>query len=274
MRLNQWQQEIEAYLLGADSLANDELRASLVGSPNLDVDLGLAIYHNAYRARLIETLRGDYQAVHGWMGDEEFDALALAYINAYPPDHFSLRWLGARFAEFIEAHLVPEQAEPLAELVRFEWAFTLSFDAPDGEPLTEAVLASLQADEWPNLQARFLPSVQWQTLRYNTMALWRAIKEDTEFPGSHRLEQESVCLIWRAGLISRYRTLGPDEASALYKMAVQGGSFAELCTDLVPLGDNAMAQAITWIRQWLADGTLQRHMGEPVIYQVDSITSQ
>lgn len=272
MQLSQWQQELEAYLLGDDSVASEQLRATLVGSSALDIDLGLAIYHNAYRSRLIETLRGDYTAVHGWMGDEEFDALALAYINAYPPTHFSLRWLGAKFAEFIEAHLIPEQAQSLAELARFEWAFTLAFDAADSEPLTEQTLASLQADEWPNLQTRLLPSVQWQVLHHNTLALWRALKDQTEFPGSHALEQASVCLIWRQGLISRYRTLAADEARALDKMAVQGGTFADLCADLAPLGDHAMAQAIGWIRQWLADGILQRHIGEPAIYQVDLTT--
>jgi hypothetical protein len=259
MQLNDWQREIEAYLLGQESTPNPALRASLLGSPALSAEDGLAIYHNAYRARLLEAVRDDYHAVHGWLGDEEFDALAGAYIEAHPSQHFSLRWLGARLAEFIEGYLVAEQSAPLSELARLEWAFTLAFDAPEGVPLSLQQMASLPAEDWPTLQVRLLPSVQWQSCRYNSVAIWRALKDDTAFPGSVLLEQTQVCLIWRQGLISRYRSLSHAEATALQGMAVDGWSFADLCAQLSELGDNAPLQAATWLRQWLSDGLLQRY---------------
>jgi hypothetical protein len=261
MRLNDWQRELESYLLGSDPSANPALRASLLGSPALSAEQGLAIYHNAYRARLLEALRGDYPAVHGWLGDVEFDALAGAYIAAHPSQHFSLRWLGAELASFIDTYLVPEQAAPLGELARLEWAFSLAFDTAAGEPLNMAQMASLPAEDWPNLQVRLLPSVQWQLCRYNSLALWRANKAQDAFPGSLALEQPQVCLIWRQGLISQYRSLEPGEAAALHGMAVTGWNFAELCAQLHELGDNAPLQAATWLRQWLCDGLLQRHGG-------------
>lgn len=261
MRLNDWQRELEAYLLGGDPTASPALRASLLGSPALSAEQGLAIYHNAYRARLLEALRGDYPAVHGWLGDEQFDALAGAYIAAHPSRHFSLRWLGAELASFIETYLVPAQAAPLGELARLEWAFGLAFDAAEAEPLTLAQMASLPAEDWPSLQVRLLPSVQWQLCRHNSLALWRANKAQDAFPASTALEQAQVCLIWRHGLISQYRSLESDEAAALHGMAVAGWSFAELCAHLHQLGQEAPLQAATWLRQWLGDGLLQRHGG-------------
>ncbi|OHC64891.1 MAG: DUF2063 domain-containing protein [Pseudomonadales bacterium RIFCSPLOWO2_02_FULL_63_210] len=261
MRLNDWQRELEAYLLGDDPTANPALRASLLGGPALSAEQGLAIYHNAYRARLLEALRGDYPAVHGWLGDAEFDGLAGAYIAAHPSQHFSLRWLGAELASFIDAYLVPAQAAPLGELARLEWAFGLAFDAAAAEPLSLAQMAALPAEEWPNLEVRLLPSVQWQLCHYNSLALWRACKAQSEFPGSLALEQPQVCLIWRQGLISHYRSLEPGEAAALHGMAVTGWRFAELCAQLSELGDNAPLQAATWLRQWLDDGLLQRYGG-------------
>ncbi|SFP55231.1 DNA-binding domain-containing protein [Pseudomonas borbori] len=261
MRLNDWQRELEAYLLGSDPTANPALRASLLGSSALSAEQGLAIYHNAYRARLLEALRGDYPAVHGWLGDAEFDALAGAYIAAHPSQHFSLRWLGAGLADFIDAYLVPAQAAPLGELARLEWAFGLAFDAAEADALSLEQMADLPAEDWPNLQVRLLPSVQWQLCRYNSLALWRANKAQDAFPGSLALEQPQVCLIWRQGLISQYRSLQPDEAEALHGMAVAGWNFAELCVQLSELGDNAPLQAATWLRQWLCDGLLQRYGG-------------
>ncbi len=259
MRLSEWQREVEAYLLGADALANPRLRASLRGSPALSAEDGLAIYHNAYRARLLEALRGDYPALHGWLGDDQFDSLASAYIRAHPSRHFSLRWFGAELAGFIDGYLLVEQAAPLAELARLEWAFGLAFDAAAGEPLSLEQMAALAAEDWPDLQVRLLPCVQWQACRYNSLAIWRALKEPSECPASQALAQQQVWLIWRRGLISHYRSLDSAEARALHGMAVTGWNFGELCAELSELGDNAPLQAASWLRQWLSDGLLQRH---------------
>lgn len=259
MRLNDWQREVQAYLLSPDAQPNPALQASLLGSAALSAEQGLAIYHNAYRARLLEALRGDYPAVHGWLGDEEFDALALAYLRVHPSQHFSLRWLGAQLADFIEGYLVPAQAAPLSELARLEWAFTLAFDAPAGQPMSLTQMAELPVAEWPTLQLRLLPSVQWQVCGHNSLAIWRACKEQGEFPGSQALAEAEVCLIWREQLITRYRCLTADEATALQGMNEQGWSFAELCAQLSELGEQAPLHAVTWLRQWLSDGLLQRH---------------
>lgn len=258
MRLSDWQAQVQAYLQGPDAQPNPALQVSLLGSTALSAEQGLAIYHNAYRARLLEALRGDYPAVHGWLGDEEFDALALAYLRAHPSQHFSLRWLGAKLADFIDGYLIPAQAAPLSELARLEWAFTLAFDAPEGQPLSLAQMAQLPAVAWPTLQVRLLPSVQWLVCRHNSLALWRACKEQGDFPGSQPLAEVEVCLVWRDQLITRYRSLTADEAVALEGMTVQGWNFAELCGELVHLGEQAPMQAVSWLRQWLADGLLQR----------------
>lgn len=258
MRLSEWQQALEAYLLDGQATAPVELRASLIGSPAMDVEQGLAIYHNAYRARLQETLRGDYSCLHHWLGDEEFAALAAAYLDAHPSRHFSLRWLGEALPAFIEGHLVPQQSAPLAELARLEWAFTLAFDAPDGEPLTLQTMAELSAEDWPVLNVGLLPSVQWLTCHHNSLAIWRALKAEAAFPGSVELAQAEVCLVWRQARISRFRCLTRTEAEALDGMARQGWSFAELCGRLSMLGDAAAPQAATWLKQWLSEGLLAR----------------
>lgn len=257
MRLNDWQRELEAYLLGEQPSPGAALRDSLLGSPALSAEAGLAIYHNAYRARLLDSLQDDYPTLLHWLGDEEFERLGNAYLKAHPSQHYSLRWLGARLASFIEGYLVAEQSAPLAELARLEWAFTLAFDAPEGEPLTLETMASLPPAEWPGLRVCLLPSVQWQLCRYNSLALWRALKAEAEdFPASLALEE--VCLIWRQDLVSRYRSLGPAEAEALHGMARAGWSFAELCEQLAEQGDSAPLQAAAWLKQWISEGLLQR----------------
>ena len=259
MRLIDWQLAFEQHLLGESSAASAGFAATLLGGPTLDVQTGLAIYHNAYLARLSDALRHDFGAIRYWLGDDEFALLAQAYVRRYPSAHYSLRWLGARFAGFISEHLMPEQSAPLAELARFEWAFTLAFDAPEGQPLTVEAMALLPPEAWPDLQVALLPSVQPLLCHFNTLGIWRASKDDADFPGSHALEFAQVCLVWRHRNVCHYRSLEPAEACALAGMVTSGWCFSELCAQLeVTYAEGAPLQAVTWLKQWVLDGLLVR----------------
>ncbi|MFO2465453.1 DNA-binding domain-containing protein [Pseudomonas sp. 15FMM2] len=259
MRLIDWQLAFEQHLMAEDSGVNQDLRTSLIGGPSLDVDAGLAIYHNAYRARLLEVMQGDFPAVWHWLGDEEFIALVQAYVRVYPSGHFSLRWLGQRFAGFIAEHLIAQQSAPLVELARLEWAFTLAFDAPPGQPLTLADMAALAPEAWPGLQVQWVPSVQSLCCRFNSLAIWRSVKDQTDFPGSQLLALAQACLVWRDQQVCRYRSLEPAEAYALAGMVDSAWTFSELCAELaVTYQEGASLQAATWLKQWVQDGLLQR----------------
>lgn len=84
MRLTDWQLAFEQHLLTETSTARSDFAATLLGGPTLDVDTGLAIYHNAYLSRLQEVLRHDFSALLYWLGDDEFAALTEAYLRRYP----------------------------------------------------------------------------------------------------------------------------------------------------------------------------------------------
>ncbi|WP_095081138.1 DNA-binding domain-containing protein [Pseudomonas sp. Irchel s3h17] len=259
MRLNEWQRAFESYLLGEQATANSALARTLTGGPTLDVETGLAIYHNAYQARLQDVLRDDFPAIRHWLGDAEFDQLTAQYVRQNPSAHYSLRWLGSGFEAFIRIHLVEAQGAPLAELAHLEWAFTLAFDAAEHEPLTMESMASLSPEEWPALQLGFRPCVQWLECGFNSVALWRSVKDGTEFPGRRKLDAPQVVVVWRAGLICHYRSLPPDEAWALSGMVKEGWNFAELCAQLtVNYGEGAPLQAVTWLKQWVYDSLLLR----------------
>lgn len=259
MRLTDWQLAFEQHLLAETSAANSDFAATLLGGPTLDVDTGLAIYHNAYVSRLQEVLRHDFGAIRHWLGDDEFALLAEAYVRRYPSAHYSLRWLGERFPAFIREHLVAEQSAPLTELARLEWAFTLAFDAPQGKPLTLNEMALLPPEDWPGLQVTLVPCVQQLLCRFNTLAIWRSSKEGSDFPGSHALELTQICLVWRHQNVCHYRSLEPSEACALAGMVTTGWRFSELCAELaVTYAEGAPLQAVTWLKQWIQDGLLER----------------
>lgn len=258
MRLNEWQLAFENYLLGEPSALPATLDGSLIGGPTLDVAGGLQIYHNAYRARLVEVLRQDFPTLLNWLGDYDFAHVAEAYLAANPSRHFNLRWLGKRFDGFLAQYLVPEQSPPFVELARLEWAFTLAFDAAQTEPaLTLDAMAALTPEEWPTLRIAPVASLQWVNTAHNSLAMWQAVKGGQEFPDSDLLTHPQCCLVWRMGNTCHYRSLAQDELKALRGMFEEGWDFARLCVE-TGLPDEPPVQAVQWLKQWITDGMARR----------------
>ena len=163
------QAALEAYLTDESTLPSDVLLEQIRSSTALSALEGLKIYHNAYRARLLTVLREDFPALYHWMGEESFEQLAMAYIAAWPPRHFSIRWLGEKLPEFIGCYVAEPQLSPMRELAKLEWAFTLAFDAQDAEALSLERMSSFSAEDWISLSVSLTP--QLGGCRFST-TLW------------------------------------------------------------------------------------------------------
>jgi hypothetical protein len=219
----------------------------------------LHVYQQAYTARLAAALRDNFGVLPRVLGDDAFEALACAYIDAHPSARPSIRWFGDRLPEFMASRddLVPHAA--LVDLARMEWALRSAFDAADAEPLTANELADVPAGDWPALVFRPLPSVQLLALRWNVGSVWRALQAApaSDLPEPQALEH--TLLIWRKGLEARWRTLDAS-AARLLKCALHGDAFAELCALAAgEVGDEQAAlHAAGALRGWIADGLFRR----------------
>lgn len=58
---------------------------SLLKARGEDMSPGLAVYHYAYRNRLLDSLKSVYGKLWGWLGDAAFESAGRAYIDAHPP---------------------------------------------------------------------------------------------------------------------------------------------------------------------------------------------
>jgi hypothetical protein len=97
---------------------------------------GIGVYLQAYRARLTAALRDNFPVLQRALGDDAFDLLARAYIDAHPSHFRSIRWFGHRLVEFLAA--APERLPhpALLDLARMDWAMRTAFDAADAAALT------------------------------------------------------------------------------------------------------------------------------------------
>jgi hypothetical protein len=212
------------------------------------------VYAHAYRLRLAEVLANDFPALRATAGTQDFDRIARAYLDAHPSTRFSVRWFGARLADFLRAH---EPARPvLAELAAFEWAQGEAFDALDAAALSVDDVAQLPPDAWPGLRLTPHPSLRRLDLEWNAAVIARAIDEGEEPPEPER-GAPVAWLLWRRDLVVRWRSLAPDEAAALDAVRT-GTTFGDvceiLCAHVEP--DAAAMHAASLLKRWLADGLL------------------
>ena len=204
--LKDLQSDFKRHLMERDPAIADHV----VGSGSLGADVRLAIYGNAYYARLIETLEQDYEAIHVMLGDEEFTRLCTQYIDTYPSKFPSLRWFGRYMAKYLAEHEPYNEHPYLQELAVFEWTFIESFDAENATVATEVEAAQVPPDKWPELEIKLHPSVHWFDYEWNILPVWKATTSDESVPELEQLENKEYCVVWRQDLMTQYRTM--DEA--------------------------------------------------------------
>ncbi|RQO59966.1 DUF2063 domain-containing protein [Paucibacter sp. KBW04] len=255
------QQTMRLCLQGADAQQALSLAQTLLQDQAAP---GLRAYREAYRARLLAALRDNYTVLQRLMGDEDFDALALAFLQAQPSQQPSIRWFGEGLAEFMAGPLYAEAlAHPaLIDCARMDWALRAAFDGPHAPSFTAERLRELAPEQWAGLTLTLQPTVQLLPMTWAIEPGWRLLRawepesgEDApDLPEPQALDH--VLLIWRQGLETRWRSLDSLEASLLRAVAA-GQSFAVLCDLVAAVQPEAAAQLVVQaLGGWLAEGLL------------------
>ncbi len=247
------QSGLQDYLLrGGEAFA-----AAIAGDARADAGTRLGIYRDAYRLRLLEALETDYVALRAVTGDEEFDRIGRAYIDAHPSDHYSLRWFGRHLPSFLAAAAPWRDHGLLAELASFEWALTDAFDAPDAVAATVESMAAVPPAAWPGLTFGLHPSLRRINLRWNAPALWQAADSGEALPDPQPGEYPVGWMVWRHNLRIYFRSLGVEQAWMLDRLC-EGASFAAVCEGLTEWIDTAhvAGHAAALLKLWLEDGLI------------------
>jgi hypothetical protein len=207
---------------------------------------GMAIYRNAYRARLVDALGTSFERTRRWAGEGSFEAAACHHILTCPPSSWSLDDYGHTFPQLLET-LFPESPE-LAELAWLEWHLQRAFAAPDRPLLDPAELASrgLSEQGWATLHFTMTAGFAARPIATNCIALWAELaKSDAEDFAVEALEGQSL-IVWRSGFSPHFRQIEAAELDALRQLAA-GASLGEIA-------DETNAQLLgAWLALWLQD---------------------
>jgi hypothetical protein len=108
----------------------------------------IQIYNQQYWWRLSASFTEDYQGLRAVLGPRKFDRLAVAYIENYGSQSWTMRNLGRQLEDFLRAR--PELTAPhttlALDLARVEWARVIAFDGPEKPVVQAESIARIPAD--------------------------------------------------------------------------------------------------------------------------------
>ena len=210
--------------------------------------LGMAIYQNAYRSRLIAALETSFERTRRWVGEATFTAAACHYIIAQPPTGWTLDSYGDRFPDVLAALFAGDPEVP--ELAWLEWQLQQAFAAPDRPELTAPALAGagLAELDWETVRFAMAAGYAARAVTQDCAGLWQSLHAEQQSHYTLQPLRPTVLVVWRKGLSPHYRVLNPAEFAAL-----------ECLANGLPFGEAAQragdpAQFGGWFAQWLSEG--------------------
>lgn len=217
----------------------------------------LGVYRNAYVMRLVEIMQSDHERLHSYLGDQQFEAMARAYVAAHPSDRPNARWFSRHLPEFL-ARTAPYSSHPeVAELALLEKTLADAFDAKDGPSLAIAELAAIAPEAWAGLVFDPHPAAMRLEFSTNAAAIWLALGDDEPPPSALRHGSPEQILVWRNGPTPLFRILGGEEAM-MWDEAARGVPFGALC-EMVAIFDDAETapmRAAGYLQGWITGGAI------------------
>jgi len=273
-QLQRWLQAVITHPGGvADGVASDEARGELDVAPaELEQVITrsraqtsierLAVYGNAYYARLLECLRESFPVLTRAVGQETFDSFAFGYLQRYPSTSYTLGKLGEKFGDYLqETRPDKEEAEAgqigwpdlLIDLARLEWAIGEVFDGPgmEREPaLEQGTLRAISPEQWPAARLVLAPCLRLMTFKFNVNDYFTAIRAEEEPEPPH---PQTTCLaLTRINYVVRRIALSQPQFQLLSALAA-GAAVGEAIEQLAEGRDEVevlVQELPRWFQDW------------------------
>lgn len=129
-------------------LIDAEASEHIAPSPTLQSFQRIEIYNQQYWWRLLNTLHESFPFTVRLLGYFDFNQkIGFPYLIKYPPNHWSLGFLGNRLVRWCEEEYHQENKQLIKEALELDWAFTFSFVCGSLPPLTSDQLKDSEEAE-------------------------------------------------------------------------------------------------------------------------------
>jgi len=248
------QNQFQSYLMNGHS----EFQKSVVSTAKVPAEKRLAIYANAYRARLMDALASNYPILYQYLGTTSFEKMANNYLSQYPSHFRSIRWFGDQLPDFLNHHDQYKTFPYLSELAQFEWLQTLVFDSADSPTIKMEEIAAIPPESWADMRLHVHPTLHRLHLSWNVVQIWQSISDNQSPDEPIKNVSSSYWILWRRDLINRFCLLSEDEAWAINAL-FREATFGELCEGLCQWVEEDIAgqHAASFLKKWIQSGILR-----------------
>lgn len=256
--LSQLQRQLVGFLRQRGNLPDDApacawASSALTGNSRLTPVEQLEIYREQFWLRHTSSLVEDFPGLGGILGQHAWERLVEDYLEAHPPEHFSLRDLGARLPAFVAAQQWLERRQLCHDMARLEWAMIECFDAGDAAPLDPEALRAIPGDAWERARLVLHPAIRLLRVEFPVAELRRALRERAEGVGVPYPEAKPENLvIYRRGRDLAHLAIAP-EAFTLLEAFHSGASLIEAVERVVSSGHLGERELAPWLTQVLRD---------------------
>jgi hypothetical protein len=132
----------------------------------------MAIYRNTVLSGTVDALHANYPVVAEMVGTEMFEAMAVDFASAVPPNNPILATYGELFADWIEEQAWAIELPYLSEVARIERLFIEALFSADEQPLTLAMLSDVAPSNWVNLHFKLHAAARFGWATCPAMSLW------------------------------------------------------------------------------------------------------
>lgn len=220
----------------------------------------LEIYSKSYWFRLIDCFAEDFPGVRAIVGAKHFRRMSEAYLTDCPSRSFTLRNLGSRFSEWLQANpkwLGGRESQLILDMAALEWAHIEAFD----EAELPAISPEQLAEGGSEIQLQLQPYIRLLKLHYAVDELAIAVRDKkrttrmiTAMLKSPPPKAPNVLLaLHRHEFSVHYRRLEP-EAFQILELLSQGMSLAEAISSAFEnseMPEEQQAQKVElWFRTW------------------------
>jgi len=249
-------------------VGSGNLTQVVVSSRNISSQTRLAIYNNAYFARLIECLGAEFPTVRQIVGDDPFAGFVVSYLQSSPPASYTLGDLGGGFPGSLRRtrpdreteSSTPDWADFLIELATLERAYAEVFDGPGEERDAALSLAALQqvpAERWPDVRLRFSRSFRQFHFQFPVHEVISKIRRGD--PVEAPVPEDTFLVVHRRQYVVRRFAVLPVQFHLLGELRA-GVSLANALESALSSGPEdpefSPVSLQSWFQSWTAAGLL------------------
>lgn len=169
------------------------------------------VYRNNVTASLLRVLQAAFPVVQKLVGPAFFQAMAVEFLRAHPPQTRLMMLYGADFPGFLDSFPPVATLPYLPDVARLEQSIRESYHSADAKPIAPQILTSLSEAAFLNAKLVLAPSLRLIRSRWPILSIWTVNREGGTL--GHNAPEDLVIL--RAEFDPKPRPLSPGAASIL-----------------------------------------------------------